>query len=758
MSLPPAFRLPPSAFPLPPSRKLVLFLAICCLGVSALVTQLTLMREFLSVFSGNELVFGIVLGCWLLLTGIGSALGKTAARLSNPMTVLIAAQILIAVLPIADVFLLRSLRNVVFIRGAELGVTDTVISCFVLLAPYCVVAGYLLTLACLVLASKKDSSSIGQVYFLDNVGDVVGGFLFSFVLIYLFGHFGILYVPALLNLLFAGVVAVLFRRPILATAAAAVAVALVGLIGAHALDAFNPERVSIRLEYAGQDVVYQGNSPYGSLVVTRSRGQYNFFENGVLLFSTHNPKAVEETVHYAMAWRGEAVRVLLISGGTSGTAKEILKYPKVAEVDYVELDPLVIEVARQYLPESLADRQNRIRVINTDGRLHVKQTDRRYDVVIVDVPDPSTFQINRFYTREFFAEVKRVLAPGGVLAFSLGEYENYVDENLARLIAVARRTLKEVYKNVLIVPGGRLFFLASDGQLAGASGEKLADELDRRIKRAGIKTRWVNRNYLKAMLTPDRLADVRRAISSNAEVNRDFNPVLYYYDLRRWMSRFRVRFGLLEGGLLILLLIYLLRIRPVPLVIFTTGFAASALEVVLLVGFQILYGSVYHQVGIIVTMFMLGLGIGSYTMNRMLSKFGRKGLAGLELAIAAYAAGLPLVLIGLGNLDVAAAPIASRVVVPLLSLLLAVLVGMEFPLAGKALFAGKKPPLDEKDDFQAVTSTAARLYTADYVGAALGALLVSTLLIPVIGVVAVCLLAAGLNIFSGAVILVTSRN
>ena len=82
------------------------------------------------------------------------------------------------------------------------------------------------------------------------------------------------------------------------------------------------------------------------------------------------------------------------------------------------------------------------------------------------------------------------------------------------------------------------------------------------------------------------------------------------------MSQFKVRFGLLEGVLLALLAVYLVRLRPVPLAVFTTGFAASALEVVLLLGFQILYGSVYHQVGLIVTMFMLGLGIGSLVVGR----------------------------------------------------------------------------------------------------------------------------------------------
>jgi len=713
----------------------ILFLAVCCLGVSAFTTQLTLMRELLTVFSGNELVFGIVLGNWLLLTGIGSALGKTSLRLKSPLRALVLAQVCVAVLPVVDVFLLRVLRNVVFIRGAEVGVTETVVSCFVLLAPYCLIAGYMLTLACLVLASKEDASSIGQVYFLDNLGDVVGGVLFSLALIYVhrLNHFQILYFPALLNLVFAVVVAATAGRRLLAATAAVVAAVLIALIVRCDLDGR-----SLAIEYAPQRVAFHGHSPYGSLVVTASAGQYNFIENGVSLFSTHNVEQVEQTVHYAMAQRPGARRVLLISGGAGGTALEILKYG-VEAVDYVELDPLILSVARQFVPENLDD--PRINVINNDGRQFVKLSPHRYDVVIVDVPDPSTSQINRFYTREFFEEAKRVLAPGGVLAFSLGRYENYVSRELADLSAVADRTARRVFGDVMIVPSGRIFFLASDGELTYGVAE--------RIKAAGIETQLVTEPYLRAMLTADRLADVRRALRDDTPINKApiikvFSPVLYYYHLRWWSSRYRLRFGLLEGVLLAALVIYLLKTRPVPLAIFTTGLAASALQVVLLIGFQILYGCVYHQVSLIVTMFMAGLGIGSLAMNRMLPRRGRGDLIRLELAVTVYAACLPLVLIALGRLDGTAAAVASRVAVPLLSMLLAVLVGMEFPLAGKI-------------DFQQVTTTAARLYTADYIGAALGALIVSTLLIPLIGVIGVCLLAAGLNVASALVLLCTAR-
>ena len=115
-----------------------------------------------------------------------------------------------------------------------------------------------------------------------------------------------------------------------------------------------------------------------------------------------------------MAQRPDARKVLLVSGGISGTAREILKY-HVSRVDYVELDPLILELGRKYLPDNLADR--RIRVINTDGRLFIKQTGEKYDVAIMDVPAPSTAQLNRFYTVEFHgrSQAGAFQGRGGVL-------------------------------------------------------------------------------------------------------------------------------------------------------------------------------------------------------------------------------------------------------------------------------------------------------------------------------------------------------
>ncbi len=708
-----------------PRRRTVLFLAVCALGVSSIITQLTLMREFLSAFSGNEMVYGIILGAWLLLVGLGARLGRRAEKLANPLAVLFAAQLIVAVAPIASIFALRTLRNVVFVRGASVGVTDTVLSCFVVLAPYCLITGYLLILSCRILTADKTSAGIGRVYFLDSIGEIAGGVLFSFVLIHMFGHFGILYIPAILNLVLAACVAGMLKARMRAwllvgTAAAAIA-------GPWLADI---ERVSAQLQYAGQNVVFRGNSPYGSLVVTESSGQYNFIQNGVPIMSSHNIIGAEESVHYAMAQRPEARRVLLISGGASGSARELLKYAGV-RIDYVELDPLIIEVSRKYLPACLDD--PRIRTFNTDARILLQQTADKYDVVIVNVPDPSTSQLNRFYTAEFFAQAQRALGPRGVLCISAGRYRNYLSKELSELIGTAHRTLGTVFDNRLIVPGGRTFLLASDGQLNMDIAE--------RLKAAGVRNAYVNANYLPGVISKQRIADVNRAIDPDGPINTDLHPIGYYQHLKYWLSRFRFSAGVMEAFLLVLLAVYVIRLRAVPLAVFTTGLAAASLEIVLLLGFQVLLGSLYHNIGLIVTMFMLGLSLGSLAMNRMVDRLGIRALAGLELALAIFAGLTPVLLTLLAGMnDTEMMRTCGRIAVPAATLILGVLTGMEFPLAGKTSVDGLEP-------------TASRLYAADLVGAAIGALLASTLLIPLIGVTGLCAAACAVKLACGGVLL-----
>ena len=797
--------------------------AVFALGVSCVMTQLALLREMLCVFAGNELVLGVVLGNWLLLMGLGASLGRWAGRVKEPLGLLAALLIFTAVVPPAQVLALRGLRSFIFLRGVDLGVGPTFATSLVVLLPYCLAAGFTLALACWLLASEGDARGPGRVYVADSLGSILGGLLFSFVLVQWLDHFALLCVPALLNLAVAAWLAWQIRpriadrdksgaeppdtlvrrasttlpepRPLtpalspdggeggrrpgegdwfrvpthgshaVRTTHDSMAIgtwlmAAVGLLAFGLLVLVlvaDPDTSSTELQFPGQQVLFQGHSPYGRLVVTAAGGQTNFIENGVVVATIPSLGQAEEMAHYAMTQRPGARRVLLVSGSPSGTLREILRYG-IAELHCVELDPLVVTTVRRLMPKEFTDR--RLRLFTMDPRQFVRRTGVKYDVVILALPDPSTAQINRLFTAECFDEIQRILVPGGVVALGLGRYENYAGPELSRLLSCGRRTLAQRFKNVALIPGGRVYLLASEGPLS----LNIAASLER-LK---LQPRLVNRNYLAAMLSPDRLAAVNRAAAQPAAINRDLSPALYLLQLRHWGSQFQGGLGplqlLLVGGLLF----YLVRLRGAARVIFAAGFAGTALELVLLLGWQILVGSLYQQVALLVTLFMAGLALGAWGANRWLGENPRaagvvraanpeslsmpasgcagtgvptvRALRSTAFAIASIGALLPLLLRALefSNRH-AGGPVLVPTVIGLLTFSLAAISGAQFALANRLA------P-------DATGRTAARLYTADFVGAFLGALLTSTLLVPLIGVTGACLVAAALNLFGGGVL------
>ena len=378
---------------------------------------------------------------------------------------------------------------------------------------------------------------------------------------------------------------------------------------------------------------------------------------------------------------------------------------------------------------------DRIQVYNRDGRLHVKQTDHRYDVVIIDLPNPSSVQINRFYTLEFLEEVKKVLNPGGVLSLSLSGGDNYLNDEAKNLNSAVYQTLTKVFGNVLIVPGTTNYFMASDSELSYDYVKKLREK--------NIKTKYFE-YYITGVLTEDRIEYMYDAVKEKIRLNRDFTPISHFYYFLYWMSVFKVNYSYILILVVIVSLagIYVSRIEPIPFTIFVTGFSAMALELVLLVSFQILYGYVYHKIGLIVTAFMLGNILGAHYVNKSIRSkhVTPKTLSKFDFALFAYCLVLPAVLLGISRIqDPILISLSAEVVIPALTLAIGVLVGVEFPIAMKTYLAKSEKTVE----------TAGVLYSVDLFGACIGALLLSVILIPFLGILKVTFFVGFLNLASG---------
>lgn len=697
-------------------RKSFIF-ATAALGVSSVITQVVVLREFMSVFYGNELVIGVVLANWMALTGTGSFLGKFSARVRAKTDFMAGALCLMSVMPVATAFLLNYLRNIIFTPGVMIDFVQLIGVSLCFLAPYCMLSGFSFALFSRVLSEQYKRNLITAVYSFEAAGSVIGGLVFNLVMVYFLKTFQSLLVLMAFNLTAALIVASRHGSKMMRSAVVVMTFILLG-----SLPFANLDEAAKQYLYKGQGVVVSRDTPYGNVTITKQADQNNFYENNILLFSTDEVENNEESVHYGMVQHPNPGRVLLISGGISGSTHEILKYG-VGEIDYLELNPWLIDIAGEYT-SALQDK--RIRVFSRDARLFVKNSSEHYDAALINVPDPVTAQINRFYTKEFFSELKAVLNKNAVVSIGLLAAADYWSAEALEVSSILYNTLKNSFRNVIIVPGLKNYFIASDSPLSL--------NITAMISKRGIDNLYVNRYYLDDRIIGERSSDIMNRLDRKAALNTDFTPVTYYSHLRYWLSYFRFNYWFLAIVAGLILLLVAARLNTISLGIFAAGFASTSLEVVLLIAFQVIYGYVYQIAGLIITVFMGGLAAGAFYRRRILPNPGMRSYAGIQLIIGGYSLALPLLLLGLKA--VSGHYVFIHAIFFVLTFLIAVMTGIIFS-AGAELKKGL------------ISTVASELYGVDLLGASLGALLVTTYLIPLLGIIKVCFVIAFLVLVSG---------
>lgn len=732
----------------------ILVFALLAMGLAGMLGQILLLREMVTAFYGNELSLGIMLGNWLLWVGVGSWIAaRRSARIQRPLHIFLSLQVLTAILLPLTLLGFRWIKVPFGLTTGEMvGLEFIYLATFLLLTPLGLVLGSQFTLGARLYAEAEGRRRSSMVYALEALGALAAGLLFSY---YLVGKYQPLEQALLTSLL------VLFSAGMLISGEGRkgplfYGVLLLFLIGGVLYSLGVPADLEVRsrkAQWAGLEMVQSTDSIYGNIVVTAFQDQFSFFENGVFLFSTYDIQTVEETVHFPMLQHPDPSRVLLLGGGMSGTLREVLRHP-VDRVDYVELDPLLVETSRKFALEadSLALEDPRVKVVYGDGRRYLKETDTTYDVIILDLPAPYNAQVNRFYTTEFYHEVAGVLEEDGIISLSIPSSEEYISPGMAAFQRSIYGTLKGVFPHTLLIPGARAFILASPKKNLLTYNINL---LELRRGRRWVDTAHVNRYLFRYRFDEERLRGFREALEGDFKENTDTRPISYYYNTRVWASHFsglsaRV-YGALEGlrfshvlalvALTALVLYAKGRRWGVLQAVAATGFSGMVIQVVMIYVFQVFFGHLYYRIGLLMAAFMLGIAAGSiYTLEGL----GRMKNPRMELLkTMAYLALLALLLPrGFGYLSNYVLEPWAEYVFYGSSLLAGALVGAIFPLAVHLL--GR-----DRD----VAGKTGRVYGADLLGACLGAFSASSLLLPLLGVELLLLASAVVVALSGTLLL-----
>ncbi len=377
--------------------------------------------------------------------------------------------------------------------------------------------------------------NISSVMEKDYYGALLGGVLFAFVAL---PYLGLTYTPVVLGAVNLIVAALLFwqqRQNITYRKWLGFAFIVVPLFLAW-LAWFAKPIVQYSEQRKYRDtVVYSKQTPYQQITITTWRNDFWLYLNGNQQFSTYDEARYHEPlVHPAFALSPSHKKILILGGGDGMAVREILKYPDVEHIDLVDIDPAVTALGLNnalFLKANQASLKSaKVKIHNTDAAIFIRDCRQIYDIVLIDLPDPKSVSLSRLYSLQFYQQIRKVTAKGGLLVTQATSpfFSRKAYLSILKTMRAAGFTAIP-YHNQIPTMG-------EWGWVLGINHDRLTvDQIKQKLIKTDfsvIDTRFLNNDAMLAMLHFGKgiFADFEKI-----EINSEFNLVLYrYYDKGDW--------------------------------------------------------------------------------------------------------------------------------------------------------------------------------------------------------------------------------
>jgi spermidine synthase len=702
-------------------------------------SQLTLLRDFLDLTGGRALWIGCFLGVWLIAGGLPTLFaGRIKDEGISPWTT-----VLIGTAVLSFPFLSFILQWLPETLAGHAGLPVPLLASVGLGAGVSGVMSLLLGFLFLAIRSRmriaNNRSRTAQIFAAETVGFAAGALLFV-VTAGWGGH--------ILRSLLAGVVLPIAfvaedicrgnvhrrRWEIAVVGFILVPLVILGFIIPHV------EMKILKDRYAELGDAHRIESPYGRLVRIDAEWNRSFYRDGGLLFTTGDYDYAEELAHIILLQHPNPKDVLILGLGSDRLTFEVLKYPD-SRVTLVEPDRALL---RQWmgLHKDEID-EDRMRFINDDSREYVERRLSEFDVIILSHVDPSDLSSNRLLTIEGLRAARNALRENGVLGLGLEAEENYSDPVAVMASAAVFKSLDELFGSVLVTPLYAHIFVAGDGPNLTLDPVVLGE----RMGEKGIEGMFLNRYTILDRLPLGRVEGLRNAlVSSRPGSNNDLNPLTFRLAFQLGMLRESPTIARIYRGLsgsdgvvqLVLLLVaagagFLFSIPAKNsgriFIAVSSTFLLMGAELLLVLLWQNVGGGLITHVAVITTMAMIGAAAGAWVGNR-----GGMQVSVLTVSLIERVLMLELILLIVAMLLLPNAEWIALVVILIFALLIPVTVGCQFALICRiAVVEGRSD---------------APFYGWDLVGASVGAVAMSFLLLPLASYPVIAIILAAPKFFS----------
>jgi spermidine synthase len=246
---------------------------------------------------------------------------------------------------------------------------------------------------------------------------------------------------------------------------------------------WNGLSISIQVE----KILFSENSRYQKIEVyqTKTQGRMLVLDGIIQLTEKDEFTYQEMMAHLPLMSHPDPKEVLVIGGGDGGVLREIARHETVRRIDYCEIDEMVIEVSKKFLP-GLAQgfRDPRVKGYIEEGSQFLKKKSCEYDVIIVDSSDP-VGPGETLFEKPFFQRARNALKPGGIVA-AQGESYFLHPDYVKQLSGITRELFCEQAYPMVIVPtylGGHInICMASLGPKLGVPAREVGDDLQAQLR------------------------------------------------------------------------------------------------------------------------------------------------------------------------------------------------------------------------------------------------------------------------------------
>ncbi|HLW77903.1 MAG TPA: polyamine aminopropyltransferase [Bryobacteraceae bacterium] len=387
----------------------LLFLSVALIAACGLIYELVAGTLASYLLGDSVFQFSTVIGSYLFAMGVGSYLSRFMTRGLVARFISIELMVgLVGGFSSAALFLAFA-----YTQGFQLILYAVVIAIGVLV-------GLEIPLLMRILKNRLEfREMVAHVLTFDYLGALAASLLFPILLV---PKLGMVRSALLFGLINAGVAlwsTYLFReelgaRRLLRAGCVVVLAALgAGMIGAEKITQAADNNL-----YA-DEVIFARDTRYQRIVLTKWKDDVRLFLSSHLQFSSRDEYRYHEAlVHPGLASLPGARRVLVLGGGDGLALREILKYPDVASITLVDLDPEMIRLFSTH-PYLVTLNQHsltnpRVHVINADAFVWLDRSSDSYDFIVVDFPDPTNYSLGKLYTTAFYRLMAKHLSVQGL--------------------------------------------------------------------------------------------------------------------------------------------------------------------------------------------------------------------------------------------------------------------------------------------------------------------------------------------------------